>query len=234
MKKSIAVLGLGKFGTSIVEECYDIGCEVLAVDINKERVQAVSPYATYCAQVDVRDKESLRSLGISNVDAVVVAITGDLESSILGTLNVKELGIQQIIAKVKDETQSTILKRIGATDTIIPEKEAGINMARRLASQNILEYIDLQSLDFLGLTFGGRYTSGTGGSSRDGSSLHRFVRSMIHIIWQSLPHWSVLDCPGGMHRHTQTEPETGYPPLLRYLLNPSECLHLRLIASLRQ
>ena len=143
MKKLIAVLGLGKFGTSIVEECYDIGCEVLAVDINKERVQAVSPYATYCAQVDVRDKESLRSLGISNVDAVVVAITGDLESSILGTLNVKELGIQQIIAKVKDETQSTILKRIGATDTIIPEKEAGINMARRLASQNILEYIEL-------------------------------------------------------------------------------------------
>ena len=89
MDKSFAVFGLGKFGRSVATELANAGADVLAVDINKERVHALADIATCAVAADIRDTEAMESLGISNMDAVVVAITRSLDASILATIFAK-------------------------------------------------------------------------------------------------------------------------------------------------
>ena len=86
MNKSFAVLGLGKFGVSVVHELYEAGADVLAVDRNKERLQTVTQYATYAVAADIEDAEAMNSLGLSNMDGVVIAVTENLNASILATI----------------------------------------------------------------------------------------------------------------------------------------------------
>ena len=111
MDKSFAVFGLGKFGRSVATELANAGADVLAVDINKERVHALADIATCAVAADIRDTEAMESLGISNMDAVVVAITRSLDASILATIFAKESGVPYVIAKSQDETHSKILKK---------------------------------------------------------------------------------------------------------------------------
>ncbi len=143
MKKSIAVLGLGKFGESIARELIEAGCEVLVVDMNKERVQNISDIATYAVTADVCDAETMKTLGISNMDAVVVAITHNLNASILATILAKESGVPYVIAKSCDDTHTKILEKVGADKIIIPEHESGIRIARHLVSSNVLDFFEL-------------------------------------------------------------------------------------------
>lgn len=143
MKKSFAVLGLGKFGESVAIELTNSGCEVLAVDINKERVQDISDTVTYAVTADVCDTETMKTLGISNMDAVIVAITKNLNASIMATIFAKEAGVPHVIAKSSDEIHTKILEKVGADQTIIPEHESGIRIARRLVSGNVLDFFEL-------------------------------------------------------------------------------------------
>ncbi|MDO4165774.1 MAG: TrkA family potassium uptake protein [Eubacteriales bacterium] len=143
MKKSFAVLGLGKFGESIAKELTDAGCEVLAVDTNRERVQNLSDIVTYAVTADVCDTETMRSLGISNMDAVVVAITNNLNASILATIFAKEAGVPYVIAKSNDEIHTKVLEKVGADKVIIPEHESGVRIAHRLVSGNVLDFFEL-------------------------------------------------------------------------------------------
>lgn len=143
MKKSFAVLGIGKYGMSIAIELSKAGVDVLAVDNDKERINEIADEVTCAICADVCDTDTMETLGLSNMDGVVVAITGDLNASILATLTAKEAGVPFVLAKAEDEIHTKILKKIGADKVIIPERESGIRTARNILSQNILDFIEL-------------------------------------------------------------------------------------------
>ena len=126
MKKSFAVLGLGKFGMSLARELSRAGAEVLAVDIDKEMVHEVADEVTCAMCADVRDAETLETLGLSNMDAVIVAITGDLNASVMATICSKEAGVPYVMAKAEDDIHTKILKKVGeeCTEVIIGAKNS--------------------------------------------------------------------------------------------------------------
>ncbi|MBQ3583564.1 MAG: TrkA family potassium uptake protein [Lachnospiraceae bacterium] len=142
-KKSFAVFGLGKFGESVAIELAHAGAEVLAFDIDEEKVHEVAPFVTRAMRVDVCDVETMETLGISNMDGVIVAITGNLNASIMATIICKEAGVPYILAKTGEQIHATILKKVGADKVIVPEKESGLRVARSLISGNFREFIEL-------------------------------------------------------------------------------------------
>lgn len=143
MKKQYAVLGLGIFGTSVALELETLGCEVIVVDNNMEKVQEISEYVSYAICADIQDSEVMKSLGAKNLDGAIVAIGNNLEGSVLATICAKEAGIPFVIAKAQSELHERILKKVGADSIIRPEKEMGTRIARSLVSGNFADWIEL-------------------------------------------------------------------------------------------
>ena len=98
---------------------------------------------THAVVADAQDKDVLRALGVGEMDCAVVAIGSDLAASVLVTMNLKELGVPQIICKAHDATHHRVLEKLGADRVLIPEQEQGARLARSLASPNVLDYIEL-------------------------------------------------------------------------------------------
>ena len=92
---------------------------------------------------DARDEGVLRSLGARNYDCAIVAIGSNLASSVIITLNLKSLGVKQVICKAQDEIQRRALEKVGADRVIIPEREIGIKLAQSLTSSGVLDFIEL-------------------------------------------------------------------------------------------
>lgn len=143
MEKSFAVIGLGKFGRSVAIELANTGADVLAVDIDKERVHSVANFVTCAVAVDIRDTEAMDTLGLSNMDAVVVAITEKLDISILATIYAKDAGVKTVVCKAQDETHKKILEKLGADQTIMPEQETGIRLARKLSNRRVINFMEI-------------------------------------------------------------------------------------------
>ena len=141
--KQIVVLGLGVFGSTITKTLSQYGCEVVAVDKCPECVQIVSEFATKAVIGDITDKQFLVDLGLEEFDVGIVAIGNHLEESLLGVLNLKEIGIPYIIAKAKNKRFKAILEKIGADRIIRPEKEMGERVARTLLRKNITDLVEL-------------------------------------------------------------------------------------------
>jgi trk system potassium uptake protein TrkA len=143
VKKSFAVIGLGRFGGSICRTLSNEGIEVLAIDKNEERVNAYAMIASHAAVGDTTDEACLKSLGIRNFDHVIVAIGDDIQSSILTTLILKELGVPYITAKAQNDYHEKVLRKIGADQVVHPERDMGKRIANNLASGNIVDYLEL-------------------------------------------------------------------------------------------
>ena len=143
MKKQFAVFGLGSFGESIALELQKLGCEVVAVDKDMERVKGIADSVSYAMQADIGDPDFVRSLGTRNLDGVVIAEAESLEASIMATLVCKEIGVPNVIAKAQNERHATVSKKIGADSIIFPEKEMGIRMAKNLMSASFTDWIAL-------------------------------------------------------------------------------------------
>ena len=143
MKKTYLVVGLGRFGSAVAQRLYELGSEVMAVDLHPELVQKMENKVTCAAVCDARDEDALRALGARNYDCAVVAIGGDLATSVVATLNLKELGVQTVVCKATDETQRRALEKIGADRVVVPERESGIKLAQSLTSSSILDFIEL-------------------------------------------------------------------------------------------
>ena len=141
--KQIVVLGLGVFGSTITKTLSQYGCEVVAVDKCPECVQRVSEFATKAVIGDITDKQFLVDLGLEEFDVGIVAIGNHFEESLLGVLNLKEIGIPYIIAKAKNKRFKAILEKIGADRIIRPEKEMGERIARTLLRKNITDLVEL-------------------------------------------------------------------------------------------
>ena len=145
-KANFGVLGLGRFGTSVALTLTQEGKHVLAIDSDEAKVDAVKDYVTFAKQADSTDKDALIEAGITNCDAVVVAIGKDIDSSILATLNLKELGIKYVVAKATSEQHGKLLSKIGADRVVFPEADTGKRLAWQLMSSDVLEFIELSPL----------------------------------------------------------------------------------------
>ncbi len=141
--KQFAVIGCGRFGSSVAETLYKLGHEVLAIDLDEEKVQEISDRVTCAVQADVSDEKVLIELGIRNFDVVIISIGSNYQASIMATLIAKELGVKKVIAKANDELHGKVLSKIGADRIIFPERDMGIRVAHNLVASNILDFIEL-------------------------------------------------------------------------------------------
>lgn len=141
--ETFVVIGLGRFGSAVAEELCALGHQVLAIDTDEKAVQRMADRVTQAAVGDCQDREVLEMLGVKNMDGAVVAFSNDIGTSVLITLNLKELGIPRIVCKARNHSHREILRRIGADQVVFPELESGHNLARTLANREILNYIEL-------------------------------------------------------------------------------------------
>ncbi|MFY0783253.1 TrkA family potassium uptake protein [Peribacillus simplex] len=142
-KRQYAVIGLGRFGSSVADRLYTAGQEVLGIDISEERVENAEMSVTHAVIADTTEEETLKSIGIRNFDCVIVAIGNDMQSSILTTLLLKELGVKKVIAKALNKNHGQVLTKVGADWVIYPERDMGERVANQLLFPNMLNYIEL-------------------------------------------------------------------------------------------
>lgn len=143
MKKEFVVIGLGRFGGSIVSELIKLDANVMAIDISAARVDDFANIATQAVTADTTDESVLNSLGIRNFQHVVVAIGEDIQASILTTLMLKEIGVPKITVKAQNDYHAKVLRKIGADQVVHPERDMGIRIANNMLSNNILDYLEL-------------------------------------------------------------------------------------------
>lgn len=141
--KNIAIIGLSSFGYYLCEALNNYGFNIMAIDTDESLVQKIKPFVRKAVIGDARDKTFLIQLGIEDFDTVIISVGSKMDTSILITLYMKELKINEIIAKANNEDHAKILEKIGATRIIFPEKDMGIRMARTIASPDFLDFIPL-------------------------------------------------------------------------------------------
>lgn len=144
-KKQFVVIGLGRFGYSLLEELIRLGHQVLAIDDNEDRIDYVAAIATHAVQADAMDEKVLKALDVASFDAVIVGIGGDIEASILTSITLKELGVRKIIAKAQNHMHGKVLEKLGIDMVIYPERDMALRLARNLVSNSIIEQIQLSS-----------------------------------------------------------------------------------------
>ena len=138
-----AVIGLGNFGFNVAVSLAEMGHEVLAIDSDSKRIDQIKENVMEAIVAYGRDKKVLTEFITKNFDAVIVNLGESIESSALTTLYLREMGIKNIIAKVAEEIQGTILKKIGASEIINPEKDSAVRLAQNLTEPNLIDHIPL-------------------------------------------------------------------------------------------
>jgi trk system potassium uptake protein TrkA len=141
--KRFAVIGLGKFGFHAAKALYEDGNEVLAIDVDKGRVQAIDAHCTEAIVLDATDKEALKALGLEDLDGVIVSTGTKIGISILICLYLQEIGVANMLVKALDDDHAKILKRVGATEIIHPERDMAVRISRGLSRPNVLDFIPL-------------------------------------------------------------------------------------------
>lgn len=137
------VFGLGRFGTAVTKALHNAGAEVLVVDRDEEKINEIVPFCTHAACADTTDENSMRKLGINNMDVAIVCIASEVDSSIFTTLLCKQMGVPKVIAKAANEKHKLVLERIGANLVIIPETAMGEKLAATLLKPNMIEVLSL-------------------------------------------------------------------------------------------
>jgi trk system potassium uptake protein TrkA len=141
-RKLICVVGLGQFGSALARALAK-ECDVLALDSSEERVNAVADDVQRALIIDAREFASLRLVVNSDFDEAVVSLGESVEASILCTLHLKKLGLKSIRAKAATEDHAAILRAVGATETIFPERETAHRIAAQIINPNLLDFIPL-------------------------------------------------------------------------------------------
>ncbi|XKH50173.1 TrkA family potassium uptake protein [Chryseomicrobium palamuruense] len=142
---TFAVFGLGRFGGSLVKELAEMKQEILAVDLDPERVDYYSQYATQAVVASGYDEKTLRAFGVRNIDHAFVSFGEDIQASVLTTMVLKELGVPKVWAKAHDENHGKILEKIGADRIIHPERDMAKRITHNLHSSKIIDFIELSN-----------------------------------------------------------------------------------------
>lgn len=142
-KKTILLIGLGRFGLHIAKKLHELGHEVMAVDVNEERINQAVPYVTDAQIGNGTKEEFLKSLGIKNFDLCIVTISDDFQSSLETTSLLKELGAKKVVSRAERDGQAKFLLRNGADEIVYPEKQLASWMAIKYTADHILDYIEI-------------------------------------------------------------------------------------------
>ena len=143
MSKSFAVIGIGRFGTSVALTLSLMGHEVLAVDTSAAAIDSIADRVTHAIVADATDERVLRRIGIAEFDAVVISVAADIRASILTAMLSKELGAKRVVAKVADDLHAKLLIKAGADQVVQPERDSGVRLARSIAVDSVLDYFAL-------------------------------------------------------------------------------------------
>ncbi len=141
--KEFVVIGLGTFGSALVQRLASNGCRVTGMDSRRECVEALKSTLYEALIGDAAEKDALKHLPVSDANAVVICLGEDITQSLLATLHVKELGAKRIIAKGVTEEHGKILKRLGVDRVVFPEAEIAENLGNQLTWPNIIEYLPI-------------------------------------------------------------------------------------------
>lgn len=149
MKSSVTVIGLGAFGSTVALELARLGYDVLGIDLNPSRTNAIADRIAQAVVADSRDERVLRELGVHESDVVVVAIGEDIEANILTTLIVKTMAKPKVWAKALNHNHHRILEKLGTDHIVHPEHEMGLRVARTLIYPDVMDYISLGDDQFI-------------------------------------------------------------------------------------
>ena len=141
--KTVLLIGLGRFGRHIAMKLNELNHQVMAVDKDEDKVDAVLPYVTNAQIGDSTSQEFLASIGVRNFDLCIVAIGDNFQSSLETASLLKDLGARKVIARAERDVQAKFLLRNGADDVVYPEKQMAVWTAIRYSSDHILDYIAL-------------------------------------------------------------------------------------------
>ncbi len=144
-KRLYAVIGLGRFGSAVAETLVSLGQDVIGVDDDENRVREMGEQITNALQIDATDMRALRQAGVKEADVAVISIGENIEASLLVVMQVKDLGVKQIIAKAVTPLHGRILEKLGVTRVVFPEREMAERTARSLVIPNALDYISLSA-----------------------------------------------------------------------------------------
>ena len=145
MKKSVLLIGLGRYGTHVARELSELSHDVLAVDRNEERINGAMQYVTNAQIGDSTNEEFLRSLGVDNFDVCIVTIGKDFQSSLETTSLLKELGGKLVVSRASADVQEKFLLRNGADEVVYPEKQLAKWTSIRYTAEHILDYVELDA-----------------------------------------------------------------------------------------
>ena len=143
MSKSFAVIGIGRFGTSVALTLSLMGHEVLAVDTSAAAIDSIADRVTHAIVADATDERVLRRIGRAEFDAVVISVAADIRASILTAMLSKELGAKRVVAKAADDLHAKLLIKAGADQVVQPERDSGVRLARSIAVDSVLDYFAL-------------------------------------------------------------------------------------------
>lgn len=142
-KSNVAVIGLGRFGSSIARSLYNIGHDVLAIDMNESKVHEIMGQVTHSITGDGTDEGVLRELGIEAYDAAVVAIGSDIVASVMSCVILQTIGISNVVARAHDETHGNALERLGVNRIVHVESDMGNRVAHSLFNPEVEQYVGL-------------------------------------------------------------------------------------------
>ncbi|MDR3630735.1 MAG: TrkA family potassium uptake protein [Desulfocapsaceae bacterium] len=143
--KKFTVIGLGNFGFHAAKALYEDGNEVIAIDTDRAKVQAIDPFCTEAIVLNATEKEALQSLGLEEMEAVIVSTGTSISISVIICLYLHELHVKRILVKALDKDHEKILLRVGATEIIHPERDMAIRISRSLSQSNMLDFIPISS-----------------------------------------------------------------------------------------
>jgi trk system potassium uptake protein TrkA len=156
--RTFGVIGLGRFGYHVARTLAQGGAEVIACDVDEEKVREVSEYVSLAYVLDATDAKALKESGIANVDTAVVSIGENIEASILIVVQLKELGVKEVVAKAITPLHGRVLEKLGVDRVVYPEKEMAIRVAHSLLAGEFIEEIpigekhslfELKAFDFM-------------------------------------------------------------------------------------
>ncbi len=141
--RSVLVIGLGRFGRHLATKLSEMGHEIMAIDLNEKLVNQMAPHVTSAQIGDCSDEVVLRDIGVRNFDICFVCISNDLESSLVITSLLSELGANHIVAKVNQDIHAKFLLQNGANEVIYPERDMAQRTALKYSAKDAFDYIEL-------------------------------------------------------------------------------------------
>lgn len=141
--KRFVVIGLGNFGASAAEHLHGMGHEVIAVDLDGDAVDRIAPYVAKAAVGNGTDSKTLERIGVRDADAGVISTGDDITASILATVALHDLKVHDVFVKVISEDHARVMERLGATETVFPERDSAQALGTRICGPGLLNYVNL-------------------------------------------------------------------------------------------